>query len=207
MAGVAYTPSGNWPDLNGTAGQGPLLIPQDGDLLTHNNVMQSSTGNLGLIAKLIDGCQWLYNTIATFQTTYAQLSGVNSFTGALTMTTASILGVNGSFGRGAQSISAATTAVFLASTSPSLVIADAWAGYGGVLTVTLPTNPGAGNWELEVVFHPVANGAVCYVLQSGGYSATITGTGSVRVRWNGSNWKFIGSSSVGGGASVVVTVP
>jgi hypothetical protein len=59
-----YTPSGVFPDLDGSAGQGPLQLQSDGEVLSYDLTFRSSSGNRGAIAKLIDGLAALRSWLA-----------------------------------------------------------------------------------------------------------------------------------------------
>lgn len=62
--GAPYTPSGTFPDLDGSGGQGPLLLQLDGEVLSHDITFQSSSTNRGTLAKLIDAADWLKKNAA-----------------------------------------------------------------------------------------------------------------------------------------------
>ncbi len=57
---TTYTPSGTWPDLDGSAGDGPLEIQDDGQVLNHAHTFRNDSGKtLGTLAKLIDAADYL----------------------------------------------------------------------------------------------------------------------------------------------------
>lgn len=56
-----YTPSGTWPDLDGSSGQGPLELQDDGQVLQYALTFRNdSDPKVGLLAKLIDGLYYLW---------------------------------------------------------------------------------------------------------------------------------------------------
>lgn len=55
-----YTPSGTWPDFDGSGGNGPLELQDNGQVLTHAHTFRNdSSDTLGTLAKLIDAANWL----------------------------------------------------------------------------------------------------------------------------------------------------
>lgn len=70
---TAYTPSGNWPDLDGSGSQGPLELQDDGQILQYSKTFRNdSDPKVGILAKLIDACDYLKkNTDASHVAAYS----------------------------------------------------------------------------------------------------------------------------------------
>lgn len=60
-----YTPSGEWPDLDGSGGDGPLELQQAGHVFLFDVLIKSTSPNRGVMAKLIDACDWLKKRLVT----------------------------------------------------------------------------------------------------------------------------------------------
>lgn len=58
-----YQPSGTMPDFDGSANEGPMLLPDEGTLVNYDNLMASSDVRSGLIAKCIDGVYYLWKNV------------------------------------------------------------------------------------------------------------------------------------------------
>lgn len=80
MTAAPHTPTGVFPDLDGSAGQGPLLLQTGGDVLLADITFKSTSTNRGVLAKLIDAGDYLWkktgaNLIGTTVTKTLPLHG------------------------------------------------------------------------------------------------------------------------------------
>jgi hypothetical protein len=59
MPQPTHTPTGTFPDLDGTLGDGPLQIQATGEVFSSAILIKSADPAMGLMCKLIDACDWL----------------------------------------------------------------------------------------------------------------------------------------------------
>lgn len=62
---AVHTPTGTFPDLDGTLAIGPLQIQSAGEVFSSAILIKSADGDKGLMCKLIDACDWLQKNIGT----------------------------------------------------------------------------------------------------------------------------------------------
>jgi hypothetical protein len=63
MPQPVHTPTGNWPDLDGSAGFGPLQIQATGEVFSSPILIKNADPAMGLMCKLIDACDWLKKNV------------------------------------------------------------------------------------------------------------------------------------------------
>jgi hypothetical protein len=69
MPQPTHTPTGTFPDLDGTLGDGPLQIQATGEVFSSAILIKSADPAMGLMCKLIDACDWLKKNVTTVTTT------------------------------------------------------------------------------------------------------------------------------------------
>jgi hypothetical protein len=75
MTQPTHTPTGDFPDLDGTLGDGPLQIQATGEVFSSAILIKSAAPNMGLMCKLIDACDWLKTNAADRLTTLFATTG------------------------------------------------------------------------------------------------------------------------------------
>jgi hypothetical protein len=98
MALTPYTPADALPDLVGGSG-GPIQLHQDGDVPTHDTLMQSSSADRGVIGKLLNGLYYVSRrTLGSYGGTRTLATLAELASQAVGSEGAKLVGVGGSVG-------------------------------------------------------------------------------------------------------------
>jgi hypothetical protein len=192
---VPYTPTGSFPDLDGTGGLGPLALIQNGQIVNHDNLILSNDATQGYIAKLIDACDWLYKHLSAAVLSAAHTwSGAQTFTGGLVIQSQVVE-------QPARALpdATATTATVDAPTSRVWYVQSPTAT---TLAVTLKsTSPApADGSELEFAAFGIQASKSVDIKREGASLALVTmpgaGFGSARVKFIGGVWRLLSCAGV-----------